>query len=309
MNFDFSDDQQAIKRTAKDLLADRFKLERVRELAEAGDVRRRRLEGALRARLAGHLHRRAVRRPGARHRRAGHPDGGARLRARAGAVPLQRGRRPGDPGRRLGRAEGSAGCPGIASGERARRGGARAGATRRSSSRTRDNADVIVLCGARGRAVVERSAAEVEPVDDDGLHARATRACARAAPASRSRASAGPGIGAGLLAVSAELTGVAQRAMEMAVEYARDRKQFGRPIGAYQAVSHRCAQMLLETEGARSADLLRRLDRGRRAGARWSSPPRWPRPTPRTPAGACARRRCRCTAGSASPGSTTSTSS
>jgi len=63
----------------------------------------------------------------------------------------------------------------------------------------------------------------------------------------------GPGIGAGLLAVSAELTGVAQRAMEMAVEYARDRKQFGRPIGAYQAVSHRCAQMLLETENARSA--------------------------------------------------------
>jgi len=41
----------------------------------------------------------------------------------------------------------------------------------------------------------------------------------------------------------------------MAVEYARDRKQFGRPIGAYQAVSHRCAQMLLETEGARSATL------------------------------------------------------
>ena len=36
MNFDFSDDQQAIKRTAKDLLADRFKLERVREHAEAG---------------------------------------------------------------------------------------------------------------------------------------------------------------------------------------------------------------------------------------------------------------------------------
>ena len=41
--------------------------------------------------------------------------------------------------------------------------------------------------------------------------------------------------------------------MEMAVDYAKERKQFGRPIGAYQAVSHRCAQMLLETEGARSA--------------------------------------------------------
>jgi alkylation response protein AidB-like acyl-CoA dehydrogenase len=54
-------------------------------------------------------------------------------------------------------------------------------------------------------------------------------------------------------ALSAELVGVAQRAMEMAVEYAKDRKQFGRAIGAYQAVSHPCAQMLLETEGARSA--------------------------------------------------------
>jgi len=61
------------------------------------------------------------------------------------------------------------------------------------------------------------------------------------------------GMSCAALAVAAELTGVAQRALEMAVEYARDRKQFGRPIGAYQAVSHRCAQMLLETEGARSA--------------------------------------------------------
>lgn len=54
------------------------------------------------------------------------------------------------------------------------------------------------------------------------------------------------------VAVAAESTGVAQRAMEMAVSYAKDRQQFGRPIGAYQAVSHRCAQMLLETENARS---------------------------------------------------------
>ena len=53
--------------------------------------------------------------------------------------------------------------------------------------------------------------------------------------------------------LAAESTGVAQRAMEMAVAYAKDRKQFDRPIGAYQAVSHRCAQMLLEVEGARSA--------------------------------------------------------
>jgi len=57
----------------------------------------------------------------------------------------------------------------------------------------------------------------------------------------------------GAVAVAAESTGVAQRAMEMAVAYAKEREQFGRPIGAYQAVSHRCAQMLLETENARSA--------------------------------------------------------
>jgi alkylation response protein AidB-like acyl-CoA dehydrogenase len=55
------------------------------------------------------------------------------------------------------------------------------------------------------------------------------------------------------VAIAAESTGIAQRALEMAVEYAKDRQQFGRPIGAYQAVSHRCAQMLLETENSRSA--------------------------------------------------------
>jgi alkylation response protein AidB-like acyl-CoA dehydrogenase len=55
------------------------------------------------------------------------------------------------------------------------------------------------------------------------------------------------------VALAAESTGIAQRTMEMAVEYAKDRQQFGRPIGSYQAVSHRCAQMLLETENSRSA--------------------------------------------------------
>ncbi len=66
-------------------------------------------------------------------------------------------------------------------------------------------------------------------------------------------------------AVAAELAGIAQRTLEMAVEYAKERQQFNRPIGAYQAVSHRCAQMLLETEGARSACLLRRMGGRQRA--------------------------------------------
>lgn len=55
------------------------------------------------------------------------------------------------------------------------------------------------------------------------------------------------------VALAAESTGVAQRALDFSVAYAKDRQQFGRPIGAYQAVSHRCAQMLLETENSRSA--------------------------------------------------------
>ena len=54
------------------------------------------------------------------------------------------------------------------------------------------------------------------------------------------------------VALSAEMVGVAQRAMDMAVEYAKEREQFGRPIGSYQAVSHQCARMLYDTEEARS---------------------------------------------------------
>jgi alkylation response protein AidB-like acyl-CoA dehydrogenase len=57
------------------------------------------------------------------------------------------------------------------------------------------------------------------------------------------------------VAIAAELVGVAQRALDLAVEHALTRQQFGRPIGAYQAVSHRCADMLLEVESARSAVL------------------------------------------------------
>jgi alkylation response protein AidB-like acyl-CoA dehydrogenase len=53
-------------------------------------------------------------------------------------------------------------------------------------------------------------------------------------------------------AVAAEVVGVCQRALEMTVDYVKDRRQFGVPVGSFQAVSHRCAQMLLHTESARS---------------------------------------------------------
>jgi alkylation response protein AidB-like acyl-CoA dehydrogenase len=54
---------------------------------------------------------------------------------------------------------------------------------------------------------------------------------------------------------AAESVGVAARVTALSVEYAKERKQFGRPIGSYQAVSHACAQMFLETEGARNVVL------------------------------------------------------
>jgi alkylation response protein AidB-like acyl-CoA dehydrogenase len=60
------------------------------------------------------------------------------------------------------------------------------------------------------------------------------------------------GIDRALVAIAAELVGVCDRALEMTVAYVKERKQFGVPVGAYQAVSHRCAQMLLDTERARS---------------------------------------------------------
>jgi len=56
----------------------------------------------------------------------------------------------------------------------------------------------------------------------------------------------------GQVALAAELVGLSQRALDMAVEYAKERKQFDRPIGSYQAVSHRLANMLWDTEEARS---------------------------------------------------------
>ncbi len=55
------------------------------------------------------------------------------------------------------------------------------------------------------------------------------------------------------VAVSAEMLGAAEHVLEMTVQYAKDRVQFGRPIGSFQAVKHRCADMLVDVEGMRSA--------------------------------------------------------
>ena len=55
------------------------------------------------------------------------------------------------------------------------------------------------------------------------------------------------------VALAAEQVGGAQRVLDMSVEYAKNRIQFGRPIGSFQAIKHKCADMLLEVESAKSA--------------------------------------------------------
>jgi alkylation response protein AidB-like acyl-CoA dehydrogenase len=50
-----------------------------------------------------------------------------------------------------------------------------------------------------------------------------------------------------------EMVGGAQKVLEMSVEYAKERVQFGRPIGSFQAIKHKCADMLLEVESGKSA--------------------------------------------------------
>jgi alkylation response protein AidB-like acyl-CoA dehydrogenase len=50
-----------------------------------------------------------------------------------------------------------------------------------------------------------------------------------------------------------EMVGGAQQVLDMSVEYAKVRVQFGRPIGSFQAIKHKCADMLLEVESGKSA--------------------------------------------------------
>jgi alkylation response protein AidB-like acyl-CoA dehydrogenase len=55
-----------------------------------------------------------------------------------------------------------------------------------------------------------------------------------------------------LAALAVELVGSAQRALDLSVAYANERTQFGRPIGSFQAVKHKCVDMMVAVETARS---------------------------------------------------------
>jgi len=55
------------------------------------------------------------------------------------------------------------------------------------------------------------------------------------------------------VALCAEMCGGAQRVLDMSVEYAKIREQFGKPIGSFQAIQHKCADMMVKVESAKSA--------------------------------------------------------
>jgi alkylation response protein AidB-like acyl-CoA dehydrogenase len=109
-------------------------------------------------------------------------------------------------------------------------------------------ADVVVVVDEDGRgSLVEGGAVEaVDAIDS-------TRRYGRVQGGGESLGEIPGALDRALVAVSAELVGVMQRALDMSVEYVKDRKQFGVPVGTFQAVQHKAAQMLLDTEGGRSA--------------------------------------------------------
>jgi alkylation response protein AidB-like acyl-CoA dehydrogenase len=62
-----------------------------------------------------------------------------------------------------------------------------------------------------------------------------------------------PAYGFGIAGLCAEMVGTASKILDITVDYTKDREQFGRPIGSFQAIKHRCAEMLTDLESSRSA--------------------------------------------------------
>ena len=252
MNFDFTDDQQAIKRTARDLLGQRFKPETVRELAEGA-----RYEDS---------HWRELSELGWPGIFVGEEHGGQGLGAvelvilmeelgyALAPVPFLSNAAAG----LLLHCSGSAEqrerwLPGIAAGEACGTAGLLHG-ERAPLVPDADSAEIIVLVEDGAGAIHEPAACEIEPLETIDSTRRYSSVRPRGAGEPLA-SDPSPALHRIATAIAAELTGLSQRAMEMSVEYARERRQFDRPIGAYQAVSHRCADMLREVESSRSTTL------------------------------------------------------
>ena len=243
MDFGLTDDQRDIQRTARELLGSRATPERVREHAEAG-----RTDTGLYQELG------ELGWPGIA---VGEEHGGLGLGAVELAILCEELGRSVAPVPFLpsvlaatliehagSDAQRERWLPGLASGELT---GA-AGDTPELVPGGAGAAVIVLVAGDEARLVDGAEAEPVAAIDP-------TRPAARV-PAGAGEPLAGDVAAAtdrALVAVAAELVGVCDRALEMTVAYVKDRKQFGTPVGAYQAVSHRCAQMLLDTEGARAA--------------------------------------------------------
>jgi alkylation response protein AidB-like acyl-CoA dehydrogenase len=251
VNFDYSDDQQAIKSTAHDFLAARFKPEKLRELAEAGKY-----DDAIWKEICD------LGWPGIFiPEELGGQDLGVlelaivseELGFALAPVPFLSNAAAGLAVQRAGSDEQKQRwLPGVASGEEL-------GTVAYVKDGTAalvpdvDSAAFVVFIEGDNGTVVEAADVKAERVDTID----STRSFS-SVQAPNGAGEALPGDVSGVIdpiavATAAEIVGVAQRALDMSVEYSKDRQQFGRPIGAYQAVSHRCAQMLLEVESARSA--------------------------------------------------------
>ena len=252
MNFDLSDEQQEIRGTAKSFFADRFKPEKVRELAEA-----RSYDDDLTGQVA------ELGWPGIA---IAEDDGGQGLGIVELAVLLEEAGFACAPLPLLGSAgaalvisaagsdeQRSEWLPKLASGEAT---GAFGGVSADGDSTLfcdLPTADVAVVFDGEGALLAPAAELESELVETID----ATRSYATVSSPAGERLPGDVDAGRDRLAVAiaAELVGVGQRTLEMATDYARERQQFGRPIGAYQAVSHRVAEILLGVEEARSLTL------------------------------------------------------
>jgi alkylation response protein AidB-like acyl-CoA dehydrogenase len=252
LNFDYTDDQQAIKSTARDFLAARYKPEKLRELAEAGEY-----DDAIWGEIA------ELGWPGifVEEGHGGQELGQVELTIVQEELGYALAPTPFFSNAAAGLAVLHAGSdeqrdrwlPGVAAGDaRGTVGVVRDGAAPLVPDA--DSAEFVVLFENGGATAYPTGDLEVERADTID----STRRFFRVEANGGGEALDGD-VGSAWqrieIMLAAELVGVAQRAMEMAVAYAKERQQFGRPIGAYQAVSHRCAQMLLETEGARATAL------------------------------------------------------
>jgi alkylation response protein AidB-like acyl-CoA dehydrogenase len=250
VDFGFTDDQREIQRTARQLLGERARPERVREHAEAG-----RTDEALWGEL------RDLGWPGIAVAEEYGGQGLGRIELSILCEELGRSLAPvpflpsvmaatvieqsGTPAQR------ERWLPGLASGEAiGALGSARDGVVELMLGGAEAHVLVLVEDDGSGRVLAAEDA-EVSPFASIDPTRSAARIVA-GEDAGESVGDACAGLGRALVAISSELVGVCDRALEMTVAYVKERKQFGVPVGAYQAVSHRCAQMLLETEKARS---------------------------------------------------------